>query len=90
MSKLWIDGSFVPVTLLKFVSQKVARYTSVEKDGVQAAVVDVTHSREGHAPILQKQFAVDDEFKGAVDVGGVLESSLFDDCSSVSVTAVSK
>lgn len=90
MSKLWIDGSFVPVTLFKFVNQTVARYTSVEKDGVQAAVVDVTNSREGRKPLVQKQFVVDDEFQSAVAVGGALESSLFDDCVSVSVTAISK
>ncbi|MBQ5944910.1 hypothetical protein IJL65_00445 [bacterium] len=41
MTRLWIDGKMVPVTMVEILPQKIVRYKTVEKDGYQAAVVGV-------------------------------------------------
>ena len=41
MTRLWIDGKMVPVTMVEILPQKIVRYKTVEKDGYQAAVIGV-------------------------------------------------
>lgn len=41
MTKIWIDGAFVPVTLVKLLPQEIVRYKTMEKDGYCSAVVGV-------------------------------------------------
>jgi ribosomal protein L3 len=36
---MWIDDTFLPVTLVKVVPQEVLRYKTQEKDGYVAAVI---------------------------------------------------
>jgi ribosomal protein L3 len=39
MTRLWIDGKMVPVTMVEVLPQKIVRYKTLEKDGYQAAVI---------------------------------------------------
>lgn len=39
MTSIWINDLFIPVTLLKLVTQEIVRYKTLEKDWYQAVVV---------------------------------------------------
>lgn len=39
MTRLWVDGAYVPVTLLHVPDQEVVRYKTEEKDGYSALVL---------------------------------------------------
>jgi ribosomal protein L3 len=39
MTKIWIDGSFVPVTLMKLLEQEIIRFKTIETDGYNAVVI---------------------------------------------------
>jgi large subunit ribosomal protein L3 len=39
MTRMWIDGKMVPVTLVEVLPQKVLRYKTNDKDGYQAVVI---------------------------------------------------
>jgi ribosomal protein L3 len=39
MTRLWVDGAYVPVTLLQVPHQEVVRYKTEEKDGYSALVL---------------------------------------------------
>jgi ribosomal protein L3 len=41
MTKMWIEDSFVPVTLVQLLPQEIVRYKTQEKDGYVSAVVGV-------------------------------------------------
>lgn len=41
MTQLWIDGAYVPVTLVQIPEQEVVRYKTQEKDGYEALVIGV-------------------------------------------------
>lgn len=41
MTQLWINGAFVPVTLVHIPEQEVVRYKTQEKDGYEALVLGV-------------------------------------------------
>jgi len=62
MTKMWIEDSFVPVTLVQLVPQEIVRYKSQEKDWYVSAVIGVgkkeikkvTQAKEG-APQTAKE-----------------------------------
>ncbi len=96
MTRLWIDGKMVPVTMVEVLPQKIVRYKTVEKDGYQAAVVGVdeveTKKEKGQklAYDMQTEFDVDDAYVASHEAGSVLDLSSMDGVQSVEVKWTSK
>ena len=96
MTRLWIDGKMVPVTMVEILPQKIVRYKTVEKDGYQAAVVGVeeveTKKEKGQklAYDMQTEFDVDDAYVAAHEAGSLLDLSSMDGVQTVEVKWTSK
>ena len=96
MTRLWIDGKMVPVTMVEVLPQKIVRYKTVEKDGYQAAVIGVdeveTKKEKGQklAYDMQTEFDVDDAYVASHEAGSVLDLSSMDGVQSVEVKWTSK
>ena len=91
MTRLWIDGKMVPVTMVEILPQKIVRYKTIEKDGYQAAVIGVdeaeTKKEKGQklAYDMQAEFDVDDVYVSSHEAGSVLDLSSMDGVQSVEV-----
>jgi len=96
MTRLWIDGKMVPVTMVEVLPQKIVRYKTVEKDGYQAAVIGVdeveTKKEKGQklAYDMQAEFDVDDAYVASHEAGSVLDLGSMDGVQSVEVKWTSK
>ena len=96
MTRLWIDGKMVPVTMVEILPQKIVRYKTVEKDGYQAAVIGVdeveTKKEKGQklAYDMQAEFDVDDAYVSSHEAGSVLDLSSMDGVKTVEVKWTSK
>lgn len=96
MTRMWIDGKMVPVTMVEILPQKIVRYKTVEKDGYQAAVIGVdeveTKKEKGQklAYDMQAEFDVDDAYVSSHEAGSVLDLSSMDGVQSVEVKWTSK
>lgn len=96
MTRLWIDGKMVPVTMVEILPQKIVRYKTVEKDGYQAAVIGVdeveTKKEKGQklAYDMQAEFDVDDAYVSSHEAGSVLDLSSMDGVQTVEVKWTSK
>lgn len=96
MTRLWIDGKMVPVTMVEILPQKIVRYKTVEKDGYQAAVIGVdeveTKKEKGQklAYDMQAEFDVDDAYVASHEAGSVLDLSSMDGVKTVEVKWTSK
>ena len=96
MTRLWIDGKMVPVTMVEILPQKIVRYKTVENDGYQAAVIGVdeveTKKEKGQklAYDMQAEFDVDDAYVASHEAGSVLDLSSMDGVQSVEVKWTSK
>ena len=96
MTRLWIDGKMVPVTMVEVLPQKIVRYKTVEKDGYQAAVIGVgeveTKKEKGQklAYDMQAEFDVDDAYVSAHEAGSILDLSSMDGVQTVEVKWTSK
>ena len=96
MTRLWIDGKMVPVTMVEILPQKIVRYKTVEKDGYQAAVIGVdeveTKKKKGQklAYDMQAEFDVDDAYVASHEAGSVLDLSSMDGVQTVEVKWTSK
>ena len=96
MTRLWIDGKMVPVTMVEVLPQKIVRYKTVEKDGYQAAVIGVgeveTKKEKGQklAYDMQVEFDVDDAYVASHEAGSVLDLSNMDGVQTVEVKWTSK
>ena len=96
MTRLWIDGKMVPVTMVEILPQKIVRYKTVEKDGYQAVVIGVdeveTKKEKGQklAYDMQAEFDVDDAYVASHEAGSVLDLSSMDGVQSVEVKWTSK
>ena len=96
MTRLWIDGKMVPVTMVEILPQKIVRYKTVEKDGYQAAVIGVneveTKKEKGQklAYDMQIEFDVDDAYVSAHEAGSLLDLSSMDGVQTVEVKWTSK
>ena len=96
MTRLWIDGKMVAVTMVEILPQKIVRYKTVEKDGYQAAVIGVdeveTKKEKGQklAYDMQAEFDVDDAYVASHEAGSVLDLSSMDGVQSVEVKWTSK
>ena len=96
MTRLWIDGKMVPVTMVEILPQKIVRYKTVENDGYRAAVIGVdeveTKKEKGQklAYDMQAEFDVDDAYVASHEAGSVLDLSSMDGVQSVEVKWTSK
>jgi large subunit ribosomal protein L3 len=96
MTRIWVDGKMVPVTLVEILPQKVLRYKTGEKDGYQAVVVGVneqeTKKEKGQKFVYDTttEFKVDDAFVSANEVGSVLDTAFLEGVESFVVKGVSK
>lgn len=96
MTRLWIDGKMVPVTMVEILPQKIVRYKTVENDGYQAAVIGVdeveTKKEKGQklAYDMQTEFGVDDAYVASHEAGSVLDLSSMDGVQTVEVKWTSK
>jgi len=96
MTRMWIDGKMVPVTMVEVLPQKIVRYKTIEKDGYQAAVIGVdeveTKKEKGQklAYDMQAEFDVDDAYVASHEVGSVLNLDSMDGVQSVEVKWTSK
>lgn len=96
MTRLWIDGKMVPVTMVEILPQKIVRYKTVEKDGYQAAVVgvdEVETKKEKWQKLaydMQTEFDVDDAYVSAHEAGSLLDLSSMDGVQTVEVKWTSK
>ena len=96
MTRMWIDGKMVPVTMVEILPQKIVRYKTVEKDGYQAAVIGVdeveTKKKKGQklAYDMQTEFDVDDAYVSAHEAWSVLDLSSMDGVQTVEVKWTSK
>ena len=96
MTRLWIDGKMVPVTMVEILPQKIVRYKTVEKDWYQAAVIGVdeveTKKEKGQklAYDMQTEFDVDDAYVASHEAWTILDLSSMDGVQSVEVKWTSK
>lgn len=96
MTRLWIDGKMVPVTMVEVLPQKIVRYKTVENDGYQAAVIGVdeveTKKEKGQklAYDMQAEFDVDDAYVASHEAGSVLNLDSMDGVKTVEVKWTSK
>ena len=96
MTRLWIDGKMVPVTMVEVLPQKIVRYKTIEKDGYQAAVIWVdeveTKKEKGQklAYDMQTEFDVDDAYVSTHEAGSLLDLSSMDGVQTVEVKWTSK
>ena len=96
MTRMWIDGKMVPVTMVEVLPQKIVRYKTLEKDGYQAAVIWVdeveTKKEKGQklAYDMQTEFDVDDAYVAAHEVGSTLDLDSMDGVQTVEVKWTSK
>lgn len=96
MTRLWIDGKMVPVTMVEILPQKIVRYKTVEKDGYQAVIIWVneieTKKEKGQklAYDMQTEFDVDDAYVTSHEAGSILDLNSMDGVKTVEVKWTSK
>ncbi|MDR2415980.1 MAG: hypothetical protein LBD75_05240 [Candidatus Peribacteria bacterium] len=96
MTKIWVDGKMIPVTLVEILPQKVLRYKTADKDGYTAVIIGVnektTQKEKGQKLTYDTmaEFTVDDTFIAANEVGKVLDTSLVEGVASFAVKGFSK
>lgn len=84
MTKMWIEDSFVPVTLVQLLSQEIVRYKTQEKDGYVSAVVGLEKKElkkdKGQRITYKKtqEYKVDDSFVSSHEAGSVLNLDLLE------------
>lgn len=96
MTRIWVDGKMVPVTLVEILPQKILRYKTAEQDGYQAVVIGVgekeTKKEKGNklAYDVVTEFKVDDTFQSAHEAGKVLDTAFIEGIETFEVKGVSK
>lgn len=91
MTKMWIDDTFLPVTLVKVVPQEVLRYKTQEKDGYVAAVIGAdkkTLKKEKWQKVAYStvvELKVDEDFIKNNETGKILDSTLLEGVTLVDV-----
>jgi large subunit ribosomal protein L3 len=96
MTKMRIEDSFVPVTLVKLVPQEVVRYKTQEKDGYVSAVVGIEKKElkknKGQKIAYKKmqEYKVDDVFVSTHEAWTILDLALLEGVIQVDVTGISK
>lgn len=96
MTKMRVDGKFVPATMLQIVPQEIVRYKTQEKDGYSAVVVGVEKKElkkdKGQKIKYAKttEFYVDENFAQDNKEGKQLDASFLDGVESVAVISNAK
>lgn len=92
MTKLWLDGKFVPVTVLLVAPQEVLRYKSMDKDGYDAVVVGVEKKEKNEKVNYKKviEFKVDGEFQEKFQHGKKIGLECLEDVELVDIVGISK
>jgi len=96
MTRMWIDGKMIPVTLVEVLPQKILRYKTADKDGYQAVVIGVgekeTKKTKGQKLTYDvvTEFGIDDAFQTAHEVGKLLDASFLAGVTSLQVKGTSK
>lgn len=81
MTKVWVNDTFVPVTLVKVIPQEIIRYKTDEKDWYTAAVVGTekktAKTKKGEKAVYNaiSEFKVDVDYTQNNQVGKVLDLS---------------
>lgn len=93
MTKLWVEWSFVTVTMLKLLEQEIIRVKTVESDGYDAVVIWVNKQTKNwktkFADVVE--YRVDDSnLLKSLEAGQAIDISIFDDVSNIWVTTTSK
>ncbi|MBS8121872.1 50S ribosomal protein L3 [Candidatus Vampirococcus lugosii] len=96
MTKLWIDGKHVPVTLLKLVPQEVIGHRTNEKDGYTAIIVG-SEKKEFDRKKGEKvkysnvfEFRVCEDVLSNFGIGSVLDFSFLDGFDTVFLKGLTK
>lgn len=93
MTKIWIDGSFVPVTLMKLLEQEIIRFKTIETDGYNAVVIWVNKvTKNGKTKFKDvMEYRVDDSnlLKG-LEIGQTISIDLLENMKTVGLTTISK
>jgi large subunit ribosomal protein L3 len=93
---MWIEDSFVPVTLVQLVPQEIVRYKTQEKDGYVSAVVGVEKKElkkdkgQKIGYVKMQEYKVDDVFVSTHQTGSLLDFALLEGINHVDVTGTSK
>jgi len=96
MTRIWMDGKMIPVTLVEVLPQKILRYKTVEKDGYQAVVIWVnekeTKKEKGCKLSYDTvtEFAIDDNFQSNNEIGKNIDDTFLEDIKTVEVKGISK
>jgi len=94
MTKMWVNGAFVSVTLVEVIQQEVLRYKNNEKDGYVAVVVGVEKKKKtsiGKLPYrLITEFLVDKDFVQNHKEGGILDTTILEGVEELSVIGTAK
>lgn len=91
MTRVFVDGKMIPVTLLKLMPQKVIRHKTQESDGYVAVIVwtrenDKKQESKKYADIFEVRNADLESFPIDTDIN----MSILDDVASVTIKSVSK
>lgn len=92
MTRLWIEGKMVPVTLLALVPQEVIRYKTDEKDGYVAAVIGANKKTKNDKTSYESivEFSSDESFADMFAQGATLTTDLLKDVEKVTIRGISK
>ncbi len=96
MTKMWIEDSFVPVTLVQLIPQEIVRFKTQEKDGYVSAVVGVEKKElkkdKGQKIKYRKmqEYKVDESFVSAHQAWSLLDLWLLEGITVVDVTGTAK
>lgn len=93
MTKLWIDGSFVPVTLLKLLDQEIIRFKTVETDGYNAVVIWVNKFTKWEKTSFKDimEYRTDDtNLLSWLEIGQSIDTDLLEGMKTIGLTTISK
>lgn len=96
MTKLWINDSFIVVSLLKLVPQEIIRYKNTDKDWYDAVIVwswKKTLEKDKWNKVkydMITEFKINNDFVVNHEVWSVLDLSLLEGSEMINVSGVSK
>lgn len=91
MTRVYVDGKMMPITLLQLMPQKIVRHKTQDVDGYSALVVWVgENDAKQQSKKYDHMFEVRDGDSEAFAVDAVLDESLFEGVSEVKIQGISK
>ncbi len=93
MTKLRIDGAFVPVTLLKLLDQQILRFKTVETDGYSAIVIWVGKftkwEKTSYKDVVEYRVK-DDNLLSGYEIGQTIGTDILLGMKTIGLTTISK